>query len=185
MPLSGVLVSLCVAVVVIGCSQISGADDLSASDQSITASPAATYPSDASTTDATVIIEVSDASDASVATPGNGVECGQGTSCGGATPVCCAAFNSYVCVAKEADCVGGRYRLECDDRSDCASSQVCCSFEMESRCVATSACRGESRDELVMCLSHAECPSGQRCDGFLGDGSDKPYAIRAGLCMAP
>jgi hypothetical protein len=116
---------------------------------------------------------------------GPSVECSK-TTCTGATPECCAATGTYQCIAKGGTCVGGKTRLRCDDTADCQSGEVCCSISAENatRCVPAAQCKGQFENIAIVCKSDAECPSGKKCTGWLGDPANgQRLDLTCALCF--
>lgn len=105
---------------------------------------------------------------ASDSAPGPTVSCG-GIACPASKPQCCvdsAGGAPPVCVAEGEACP--RVRLRCDDSDDCAGG-ACCLDGPASQCRPAAGCIGPPR--FVLCASHADCPGLSTCVGTVVIGN--------------
>lgn len=159
---------VCATLALVGCTIVSGADDLTTCSGDACAGAPETRAArgEAAEADggAAAPSPADPARDAAPASKEEGVACGA-TVCSGDKPQCCLD-GTATCVSSDQDCNG--IRLSCDDPSDCSTGSVCCARLHRERatCMSRSAC--ENGDDFVLCRTDADCPTGQHCSLNLG-----------------
>jgi hypothetical protein len=147
--------------------------------------PTGTQP----TPDAAAPVEIAPDAGA-VATTNAVVEC-DNKKCTGATPYCCASKDTGTCVeATTTACAGSRFLMRCDDPTDCAAGEVCCSYSDNDRwdsfCTTSAKCTvaatTAAQEWRIMCRDDSQCQGGTKCWDWVQDYEYTRVNIPSALC---